>query len=78
MSSESGQSGFSSILVATDRLAHADTAIEYGAWLAARIGAGVNVIHVIDARQQPDTARSRETARIVPLRKEGKRDVACV
>lgn len=51
MSSDREQSSFSSILVATDGSAHAETAVKYSAWLAARIGASVTVIHVIDARR---------------------------
>src|SRR4051794_31704317 len=38
------------ILIAVDGSAHAETAVEYGAWLAALTGARLTVIHVIDAR----------------------------
>jgi nucleotide-binding universal stress UspA family protein len=51
MSSDREQSRVSSILIATDGSAHAETAVEYGAWLAARIGASVIAIHVIDVRR---------------------------
>ncbi|HEV7377919.1 MAG TPA: universal stress protein [Pyrinomonadaceae bacterium] len=51
MSSDREQSRFSSILVAVDGSAHAETAVEYGAWLAASLGASVTVMHVIDARR---------------------------
>jgi nucleotide-binding universal stress UspA family protein len=51
MSSNSEQSGISSILIATDGSVHAEAAVEYGAWLAARTRASVTAIHVIDARR---------------------------
>lgn len=47
----SEHSEISSILVATDDSAHAEAAVEYGAWLAARTRASVSAIYVIDARR---------------------------
>jgi nucleotide-binding universal stress UspA family protein len=44
-------SKISKILIATDGSAHAESAVEYGASLAAAVGASVTVIYVIDARQ---------------------------
>ena len=43
--------GISEIVVATDGSAHAEAAVEYGAWLAARTGARLSAAHVIDARR---------------------------
>lgn len=51
MSSENEHSDISSILIATDGSAHAEAAVEYGAWLAARTRASVRAIYVIDARR---------------------------
>ncbi len=51
MSEYNGHSKISSILVATDGSAHGESAVEYGAWLAARARADLTVIYVIDARQ---------------------------
>jgi nucleotide-binding universal stress UspA family protein len=43
--------GISAILIATDGSVYADTAVECGAWLAARTGAQVTALYVIDARR---------------------------
>jgi nucleotide-binding universal stress UspA family protein len=51
MSSNEEHSGISNVLIAVDDSAHADAAVEYGAWLAASTSAGVTAIHVIDARR---------------------------
>jgi nucleotide-binding universal stress UspA family protein len=51
MNSDTEHSGIASVLIATDGSAHAEAAVEYGAWIAARTGAHVTVLHVIDARQ---------------------------
>jgi nucleotide-binding universal stress UspA family protein len=51
MNSDNEHSGISSVLIATDGSAHADAAVEQGAWLAARTRASVIVLHVIDARR---------------------------
>ncbi|HEY0376928.1 MAG TPA: universal stress protein [Pyrinomonadaceae bacterium] len=51
MSINGEQSNISNILVATDGSLHAETAVEYGAWLAARTRASISAIHVIDARR---------------------------
>jgi nucleotide-binding universal stress UspA family protein len=51
MSSNSEHSVIYQVLIATDGSVQAEAAVEYGAWLAARTGARVTVIHVIDARR---------------------------
>jgi nucleotide-binding universal stress UspA family protein len=51
MSGDGESNGIHSVLVATDGSAHAEAAVEYGAWLAARTGARATAIHVIDARR---------------------------
>jgi nucleotide-binding universal stress UspA family protein len=51
MSSKNEHAGISSILIATDGSTHAKAAVEYGAWLAAKMRASVTTIHVIDARR---------------------------
>jgi nucleotide-binding universal stress UspA family protein len=51
MSSDNEHSGIASVLIATDGSAHAEAAVEYGAWVAARTRAGAIVLHVIDARR---------------------------
>lgn len=51
MRGNNGHSKISSILVATDGSAYAESAVEYGAWLAAHTLADLTVIYVIDARQ---------------------------
>jgi nucleotide-binding universal stress UspA family protein len=43
--------GISAILIATDGSVYADAAVECGAWLAARTGAQVTAVYVIDARR---------------------------
>jgi nucleotide-binding universal stress UspA family protein len=51
MSGDGESNGIYSVLIATDGSAHAEAAVEYGAWLAARTGARATAIHVIDARR---------------------------
>jgi len=51
MSDDGESNGIYNVLIATDGSAHAEAAVEYGAWLAARTGASATVIHVIDARR---------------------------
>lgn len=51
MSSNGENTGIYDVLMATDGSAHAESAVEYGAWLAARTGARATVVHVIDARR---------------------------
>src|SRR5688572_5637686 len=51
MSVNNGHSTISTILVATDGSAYAESAVEYGAWLAAHTLAELTVMYVIDARQ---------------------------
>jgi nucleotide-binding universal stress UspA family protein len=51
MSSDNEHSGSASVLIATDGSAHAEAAVEYGAWVAARTRASAIVLHVIDARR---------------------------
>src|SRR5260370_41777241 len=51
MSRMGESSKISKIHIATDGSAHAESAVEYGASLAALLGASVTVIYVIDARQ---------------------------
>jgi nucleotide-binding universal stress UspA family protein len=45
------KSGISSLLIATDGSPYADVATECGAWIAARLGARVTAIYVIDVRR---------------------------
>jgi nucleotide-binding universal stress UspA family protein len=51
MSSNVEEKVIDNVLIATDGSAHAEAAVEYGAWLAARTGASATAIHVIDARR---------------------------
>lgn len=51
MSSNGEEKVIDNVLIATDGSAHAEAAVEYGAWLAARTGASATAIHVIDARR---------------------------
>lgn len=51
MSGDGESNGIYSVLIATDGSAHAEAAVEYGAWLAARTGARATAIYVIDARR---------------------------
>jgi nucleotide-binding universal stress UspA family protein len=51
MSGDGESNGIYSVLIATDGSTHAEAAVEYGAWLAARTGARATAIHVIDARR---------------------------
>ena len=46
-----GDSAISSLLIATDGSVYADVATECGAWLAARLGARITALYVIDARR---------------------------
>lgn len=43
--------GISSLLIATDGSVYADVATECSAWLAARVGARITALYVIDARR---------------------------
>jgi nucleotide-binding universal stress UspA family protein len=51
MSSNVEEKVIDNVLIATDGSAHAEAAVEYGAWLAARTGASATAIYVIDARR---------------------------
>ncbi len=51
MGGNNGNSKISRILVATDGSAHARSAVEYAARLAAHTLADLTAIHVIDAKQ---------------------------
>ncbi|MET0622064.1 MAG: universal stress protein [Pyrinomonadaceae bacterium] len=51
MSGDGESNGIYSVLIATDGSAHAEAAVEYGAWLAARTGASATAVYVIDARR---------------------------
>jgi len=46
-----GNSGISSMLIATDGSVYADVATECSAWLASRLGAQITALYVIDARR---------------------------
>src|SRR5436189_1923258 len=46
-----GNSGISSMLIATDDSVYADVATECSAWLASRLGAQITALYVIDARR---------------------------
>ena len=46
-----GNSGISSMLIATDGSVHADVATECSAWLVSRLGGRVTALYVIDARR---------------------------
>ena len=46
-----GNSGISSILIATDGSVYADVATECSAWLASRLAAQITALYVIDARR---------------------------
>src|SRR6201990_2341403 len=51
MSSNVEEKVIDNVLIATDGSAHAEAAVEYGAWLAARTGASATAVYVIDARR---------------------------